>query len=953
MRAAVSRADLVRVYRELGAEGLERSASVLGFYRRGKKRAAPKPAVLIPSTAPTAPAPRPEVEHRFESGEPEVYFWRAVSFEAIRPAEGGRGEPEWLEGEREISEADEVGDVSGPPPPKAPLVAWSRLWPFLFAALGRQCDSRRVNLDRALHLISHARPIKRLPYVQRLTWAGRGQLIVDAHEALMPFWDDGGELLRRITRLRGVSGLEVLVFENHPDEGCREWIRNRGAAMGPGELRPYTLPVPGAPVLVLSDLGCLDREEGRKLAWLRLGNRLKRAGFNPVALMPCPPRLWDPELAACWTMVCWDRGFAVPRSPATARTRILSHPPAGVSREKGVERLMAVSGAAVRVEPALLRALRLALPHEEADVGSEAMAWQHADVYASPVALGFKPGPSARYRSLFFALPPERRRGAVQLIRRFHAHLPGSIRAEEEVIAGAPDNRYLRRVLKTGLNREFSKGLGAWLDRLFERGHQKEFTSCPVLNPLWFIRNQEAWEQGRIAAPPGADIQQAAWVLAKGKPMRLELGQQGMTFSAETQGASPLLSLDSANNWLAARVRAEAEEQRHVFNLEQESTLAFPVPLEGRVTLDAEGVRVELETFRKPKWADEIGRNRNGLYAGISTGSVKQWLFWLPPGRYPVAGANSSFTVSKGFWMDEGEFIAFQREGFVKPDWADIVAIDQYGIYADFSVKGVVQRMRLILPGEFKMGSPEHEKERLDRETLHDVLLTERFWLAESACTQALWQAVMGENPSRFKGPQRPVEQVSWEDCKTFIDKINRLKPGLDLCLPTEAQWEYACRSGTETPFWFGDNITPEQVNYDGNVPYAGGKKGKYREETADVKSLPCNGWGLYQMHGNVWEWCADWYGEYAPDLIVNPTGPDSGEFRVLRGGGWFYVGRGVRSAFRDWYEPSDRDYDAGFRFAQVNKGPGGSGLETGTYVPGRPDGAERNRQDRARERKK
>ena len=114
---------------------------------------------------------------------------------------------------------------------------------------------------------------------------------------------------------------------------------------------------------------------------------------------------------------------------------------------------------------------------------------------------------------------------------------------------------------------------------------------------------------------------------------------------------------------------------------------------------------------------------------------------------------------------------------------------------------------------------------------------------------------------------------------------MKQLKPGLELGLPSEAQWEYACRSGTETPFSFGENITTEQLNYNGNYPYADGKKGKYREETMDVKSLPCNKWGLYQMHGNVWEWCADWYGDYSADPVVNPTGPDNGEYRVFRGG--------------------------------------------------------------------
>ncbi|MGD2085207.1 MAG: formylglycine-generating enzyme family protein [Candidatus Aminicenantes bacterium] len=252
--------------------------------------------------------------------------------------------------------------------------------------------------------------------------------------------------------------------------------------------------------------------------------------------------------------------------------------------------------------------------------------------------------------------------------------------------------------------------------------------------------------------------------------------------------------------------------------------------------------------------------------------------------------------------------------------WASDWGQDRYGLWVAFTYKNVRQCFRWIKPGKFMMGSPENEEERDDDEILHEVTITQGFWMADTACTQALWQAVMEKNPSYFKGDERPVENVSWNDCKEFIDKINGLKPGLNFRLPTEAQWEYACRAGTQTPFWFGDDITPEQVNYDGNFPYAGGKKGKYREETVEVKSLPCNSWGLYQMHGNVWELCFDWYGEYSTDSVIDPVGPSSGSLRVLRGGSWIDYGGLVRSACRGGGEPALRSDDAGFRLARGQK---------------------------------
>ncbi|HMQ12787.1 MAG TPA: formylglycine-generating enzyme family protein [Candidatus Competibacter phosphatis] len=246
-------------------------------------------------------------------------------------------------------------------------------------------------------------------------------------------------------------------------------------------------------------------------------------------------------------------------------------------------------------------------------------------------------------------------------------------------------------------------------------------------------------------------------------------------------------------------------------------------------------------------------------------------------------------------------------------DWGE----DRYGLWMAFRYRGVRQCLRWIASGEFLMGSPESEAERFDWETQHRVILTQGYWLADTVCTQALWQAVLGDNPSGFKGEDRPVENVSWDDAQRFIARLNELVPEGGFQLPTEAEWEYACRAGTTTAFWFGDQITPEQVNYDGNHPYAGGPKGQNREQTVAVKALPCNGWGLYQMHGNVWEWCQDWFGDYPAEKVVDPTGAVEGGGRVLRGGGWFGGGGDARSADRLDYDPGSRNVGHGFRLAR------------------------------------
>ena len=145
----------------------------------------------------------------------------------------------------------------------------------------------------------------------------------------------------------------------------------------------------------------------------------------------------------------------------------------------------------------------------------------------------------------------------------------------------------------------------------------------------------------------------------------------------------------------------------------------------------------------------------------------------------------------------------------------------------------------------------------------------------------------MGTNHSDFKGEKNlPVEQVEWDGCQEFAKKL-RDKDKKPYRLPTEAEWEYACRAGTTTPFYFGDTISTDQANYDGNHVYGNGKKGVYREKTTPVGSFPANAWGLHDMHGNVWQWCQDWYGDYPQNDVVDPQGPEKGKLRVLRGGSW------------------------------------------------------------------
>ena len=233
------------------------------------------------------------------------------------------------------------------------------------------------------------------------------------------------------------------------------------------------------------------------------------------------------------------------------------------------------------------------------------------------------------------------------------------------------------------------------------------------------------------------------------------------------------------------------------------------------------------------------------------------------------------------------------------------------------TIPGLNLEMMPIPAGTFVMGSPNDEEGRDDGEGPQTtVTITKPFWLGKTEVTQSQWKVVMGNNPSISKGDDLPVEQVSWDDAVSFCKKLNEMKrdtlpAGYHYTLPTEAQWEYACRAGTTTRFSYGNDTGYSQLGsyawYDDN------SSGK----THPVGDKLPNGWRLYDMHGNVWEWCLDWKGDYTGGSVSDPQGPQSGAERVNRGGGWLNIaGRDCRSAFRFGFEPEASLFDIGFRVA-------------------------------------
>ncbi|GAB6041995.1 SUMF1/EgtB/PvdO family nonheme iron enzyme [Endothiovibrio diazotrophicus] len=877
-RSAVSRADLLECLAELGEAALVGAAPLFGFVHRE----AASVAAVQPATVVSAPRPSSSPSERKPPDKPVTpsseRFLYVRDRQRLEPDAGAQEAPAWVR-ESGILQEEPAGRPA--PPPPRPLARWARLWPFLKTVLGEEAERGEVDLPRLVARLAEGRPCPRLPRRRRAGWAPRVQLVFDLDPGLLPYWEDFHDLHQRLQRLYGRAGLEVVVLRDGP-EG-RAW------RLGDREPVPraYHPPPPATPLLLLSDLGGLTGRQ-RADAWQRLGRRLSGAGIAPVALLPCAEAHWPAHA---------ERGFRCARwgweaRPSIRREASRRSPPA----EAAVESLLALAASAVRLEPALMRELRHLLPG--LDAGVEARLWSHPHVVAGLTAAALREEWVGYYQERFRALPEGLKAAAAAAITRHHRHLPESLRAVEGLILGDLLERpaeaaeaFLRRAVATLVSPgayRYREGIAPWGRRMVARLGSGVYRRSEGCAALWAELHREALMgealvgEGGVALPAGFPLERVGWLLGGGgAERRLALLQRGAALelaAAEPDGreasAAPLARIASGSAWL--RVEAEGGAERLVTFREG---VRLPLP-EGGLRLRSDREAVELGWMAPPPWAEAMGRDGRGLFAELADGRRIHW-----PER---------------------------------PAWADAAGWDAFGVWAEFAVEGVCQRMRWIEPGRFWMGSPEEEWGRSGDERRHEVTLSEGFWLADTACTQALWRAVTGEDPSLFKGAERPVEQVSWEDVQRFIARLDALRPGLALRLPTEAEWEYACRAGRETPFWFGEAITPEQVNYDGNYPYRSWEKGIYRRETVEVKALPCNGWGLHQMHGNVWEWCADRYGDYPAGPVTDPTGPQAGAMRVIRGGSWGGLARNVRAACRSRDGPGDRDVILGFRCARV-----------------------------------
>jgi formylglycine-generating enzyme required for sulfatase activity len=675
----------------------------------------------------------------------------------------------------------------------------------------------------------------------------------------------------------------------------------------------------------------------------------------------------DSGVTARLSLACWDVG-----QPLHLRRQVPSQ--LMQASDAQVARLLAVLTLAVVADVRLLRALRcmLGLP-----ACTEVQVWGHADVACNGVVITLRAARRDEYRAILHnEITLALRQKAVALIAAHHGLLSFDILLEESQRAAldAPGSALLdhaawfasmvRQMREAKAQGQVDFALNERMAYLARQGHRTPaalWGQSAEFSLAWAWANRAALQSGKgLPASLPLTLMPALCQLVGGDPASLP--QQGLRLRqvdgllqfemvdvAQLQARTPV---DVLAQWVSRGLLKWRGGQNGNWHSAAWAHEMEPIELARHAPLELTDGQTTCIVQRevRPAWALEWGRDRAGLYALMPNP-------WGAPLRVPyprAAGARRYERVPvpavaptlvpapapkrkrKPASKSTG------KTGFAISDLA--LGLDEIGPFATLTVTGAngqhTQTFRYIAPGRFLMGSPEAETAGLgdqdwfERERpQHYVTISAGFWLADTACTQGFWQAIMNENPSDFNdnnqgGPNHPVEQVSWNDIQPFLRQLQTILPDCYAGLPTEAEWEYACRAGTSTPFYFGSTISTGQVNYNGRHPYGGGPKGEWRGHTVAVTDLPPNGWGLYQMHGNVWEWCADQPRTYAPAAVKDPglaealqPASDNDAVRALRGGSWVRDAQSVRSAIRYLHGPVRLSLYAGFRLALRSSG--------------------------------
>lgn len=790
-------------------------------------------------------------------------------------------------------------------PPDEPQAAYRDLLPLPrlaqpLAAQLRRPQAAGVNIAALLQASTRRHWPRRLPRLTRQTWPATLVVMLDVGTELFPYRYDMYRVVALLQALVPRAQLRVMTGAAGPFGPWQPLHRQAAPADTDDGVRPES----GCTYLLVSDLGLLRPASEMAQAWkVWLGGTRSRQ-CACVALAPVGADDVGSTLAALVRLLRWSPDSRLQPERGRPETDVAA---ADSSSESAMRELLACLSATLRMDPPLLRALRQNSIAPQ-DASLEGRLWAHPDVVSTTYA-SLRQGRLEPQQAAALRLQSGARWSELETVCDFHhAHWPLGMRLVEGMrqltTRPMPDSTSLERMradihrLAHSLNVDEGNRatLDATADYILSRAPAE---ARPLLGTALDALAQAT---GHPTGP-----RQRWCLLQRG-------GQLCIVPATDSRPSGPGVVLCSDLGQAAPGELVRIDQPRQppqYLPLPAQGMLALPaMKAEAAIVLGGEETRLLRRRRTRGVWG--WAQTDAGLIETLDS-------TWLDGLRVPGEGMARSVAMVRS---RSGEPVALA------------VGCDEYGICLLMQPQvllrrglpeSVFLRFRYLEPATYIQGSPkgiggynEHPQ--------HPVTLRQGLWLAETPCTQALWQAVMGKNPSHFKegedAPRRPVEQVSWEDVQTFLKALQPLlPPGCEAVLPTESQWEYACRAGTQSEYWWGD--APDDARANWNEQHGG---------TTLVDHYPPNPWGLHDMHGNVWEWCADDQRYYADSPERDPEGPGYGETRAVRGGSWLHPSDDARAAFRFGWPRRLTFLYQGFRFAlRSPSGPEGQPGGLGT----------------------
>ncbi len=836
--------------------------------------------------------------------------------------------PEAWVAERRDSRADDVPpDTSHRPtllaaaelqPPDEPRAAYQDLLPLPrlarpLAAQLRQPHAAGVNVAALLQASTRRQWPRRLPRLIRQSWPATLVLMLDVSTELFPYRYDMYRVVALLQALVPRAQMRVMAGAHGPF-GPWHGLHGQGTHSDADDgMRPQ----PGCTYLLLSDLGLLRPASDMAQAWSAWLVGAQARQCTCVALAPVGQQDVSATLGARVRLLRWSPDSRLQPERGLPESQIR----ADSSSDDALRDLLACLSVTVRMDPPLLRTLRQTGSAPQ-DASLEGRLWAHPDVLSTTYA-SLRRGRMASQQAASPLLSAARWSALQKACVFHHQHWPLGMRVVEGMhqltASPQPQAALLDQLRQSLIDLAHSvhsgqgdhNALQANADYVLQRAPHHAQTHLRVaLDAL-------AQASGRATGP-----RQRWCLLQRGEHLYI-----APATDTRPPGPGAVLCSDLGQAASGELVRiVQPRRPPQYLPLPAQGMLALPVIAAG-AGIVLGGGETQLQRRQRTRGVWGWRQSDKGMIETLD-------LPWSIDLSFP------NEDVVRGFAL-----LPSQKGGEVRVG----IDRDEYGIFLELSPlmeRGRIfpqdqpLRFRYLPPATYLQGSLQGIG-HADEHPQHPVTLSQGLWLAETPCTQALWQAVMGKNPSHFKqgedAPRRPVENVSWDDVQTFFKKLQPLlPPGCEAVLPTESQWEYACRAGTQTEYWWGDEADDARANW--NQQHKG---------TTPMDRYPPNPWGLYDMHGNIWEWCADGHRDYAAEPARDPEGPGAGDSRVVRGGSWLDRPGRARAACRGWGRRGYAYLSYGFRFAlRSPRGPearpGGLGASRrGGAAGGRTDGAD------------